>query len=1036
MTRIKDYILDGTPSDIIERYERLPEIAEETDFGRLDTNVVVLDTETTGLSFNHDELIQIAAAKLAGGEICDWYVTFVDPGRQLPDEIVHLTSIHEDDLAGAPTPDEALAGLADFVGDAIVVAHNVGFDRTFVTKHPSGYPLLQNIWVDSLDLSRIALPRLKSHRLIDLVNAFGAPASTHRADDDVAATCVIYRILLAAVTQMPFELVEYIAGMCSAEQWSTVEAFKLIARMIGAGTQNSNNDTIMFGHDVSRETSHGGAAQNDEWLPDLENRAYETPGIQEPSSERAKPLFSLREMRRRRIIALPARSARKDAANPELDLEFPSSESIDLAFSADGALGSIYDDYEPREEQRAMAQAIRDAFEASENLVVEAGTGVGKSMAYLVPAVMFARRNGVAVGVATKTNSLLDQLVFQEMPALAEALQEQDPELPEITWAPLKGMAHYPCLRKASRLADEGPGVKVVNGTGVSQAPALAALLSYIEQSEFDDLDALKIDYRALPRYLFTTKSSECLKRKCPFFGKLCFVHGARRRAETADVVITNHTLLFCDLQAGGSLLPTARHWVIDEAHATEDEARRAFAQTVDSEMLARIAGRVGPSSAGRNIFERAERSLGSVEGGQVALFLGLMAKAKAAGASFSESASEYLVRVKDLLYFDPVSRTRRGQSYEQVDLWVNAEVRDHSAFADVRLAARDLIDKADKLISCASDVVAYLEGIDEAAVAQRDIASCVIDLKDLRNAAELFFEAAPDNYAYQATLFRKKDRKADRMEALLLDVGEKMNETLFSTTSSVVFASATLTVGGTFESFENAVGLNREEVSRARRLELSSSFDYDNNMIVYVVSDMPEPNDPSYLNQLNKLLVAVHLAQQGSMLTLFTNRREMEKSFEAVMPELKADDLRVVCQRFGVSVKGLRDDFLTDEHLSLFALKSFWEGFDAPGATLKGVVIPKLPFARPTDPLYCERAARDDRAWWRYVLPQAVIDTKQAAGRLIRKADDHGVLILADKRLLTKSYGKVFLRSLQSKTVRVSTIEEIAAALSLMRDW
>ena len=173
-----------------------------------------------------------------------------------------------------------------------------------------------------------------------------------------------------------------------------------------------------------------------------------------------------------------------------------------------------------------------------------------------------------------------------------------------------------------------------------------------------------------------------------------------------------------------------------------------------------------------------------------------------------------------------------------------------------------------------------------------------------------------------------------------------------------------------------------------------------------------------------------VHRAQNGSMLTLFTNRREMERCFDEVQPQLKVDDLRVVCQKWGMSVKGLRDDFLADEHLSLFALKSFWEGFDAPGATLKGVVIPKLPFAKPTDPLSCERAARDDQAWRRYVLPAAVLETKQAAGRLIRKADDTGVLILADRRLLTKSYGKAFLNSLPSRTIKVMTAAEIVSDL------
>ena len=747
-------------------------------------------------------------------------------------------------------------------------------------------------------------------------------------------------------------------------------------------------------------------------------------------------------MRLHRVLSLPTRQARKDADDLVGQLVFPSQDDIDDAFSEQGVLGRIYADYEPRDEQRSMARGIRIAFATSENLVVEAGTGVGKSMAYLVPAALFARANGVSVGVATKTNSLLDQLVYQELPALSQALQEvQGSQTPDgladaLTWAPLKGMSHYPCLRKISRMADQGPAVREVGGKPTNQAPALAAALSYVEQSEYDDLDSLKIDYRLLPRYALTCTSSECLRRKCPFFGKLCFVHGARRRAEMADIIVTNHSLLFCDLATDGGLLPPVRHWIVDEAHSAETEARQAFAQCVDSEALGRLADHVSDTSGGRNLFTRTEHAVAKADGEQLVLMFALLGKAREAGNSFAKTVAEYQRRIKDLLYFDPVKRTKRGPTYEQVDVWINGEVRESQTFADVASSANELIEASDRLIAACQDVVAYLEGIDEAAVAQREIASCTMELRDLRNAAELVFSVAPQNYAYQAALFRKKDRHTDRAEALLLDVGDMMNETLFVRTHSVVFTSATLTVGGSFDSFNQAMGLNRGEFSQASTLELPSSYDFDNNMIVYVVSDMPEPNDPTYLEELNRLLVAVHLAQRGSMLTLFTNRREMERCYEAVQPDLKRADLRLICQRYGVSVKGLRDDFLADEHLSLFALKSFWEGFDAPGATLKGVVIPKLPFARPTDPLYCERASRDDRAWWHYVLPQAVIETKQAAGRLIRKADDHGVLILADQRLLSKRYGKTFLRSLQSKTVRVRTIDEIAQALNLMAGW
>lgn len=1008
MQQLWEHILDGTPADVVARYESLAEFAEQTDFGVLDSNVVVLDTETTGLSFSRDELIQIAAARMERGEIVDWYVTFVNPGQFLTEDIIELTHIHDEDLIGAPAPNDALEGLADFVGDALVVAHNAAFDRHFCTKHPGGYPLLENRWVDSLDLARVGLPRLRSHRLLDLVRAFGAPISTHRADDDVAATCVVYRILLASIAKMPPSLVAAIGEMAPETEWPTGYVFREMAKL------------------------------QDGWLGDGEE-PFDGVSRETINAKQGKGAFSLYTMRKRRVLTLPTRTARKDADDLVGSLSFPTVEDIDQAFSRNGVLGRLYADYEPREEQRMMAQAIRDAFETSQNLAVEAGTGVGKSMAYLVPSALTALANDITVGVATKTNSLLDQLVYKELPALSDALQEEFGENAALTWAPLKGMSHYPCLRKLSRIVDNGPGVRDVAGKPMSQASSLAAILSYIEQSEFDDLDSCKADYRTLPRYSITSKSSECLRRKCPFFGKLCFVHGARRRAEMADIIVTNHSLLFCDLATDGGLLPCSRHWIVDEAHATEEEARSDFAQKVDSEAVAQIAERVVDAAGARNLFTRVERSVGNLEGEQISLLFGLLAKGREAGEAFARTAHEYAIHVKDLLYFDPVGHGGHGkkaQSYEQVDVWINAETRRMQVFSDVAGYAGQLIEASDRLIKAASDVVAYLEGIDEAAVAQRELAACIMELRDIRNAAELIFQLAPDNYAYQATLFKKKDRLADSVSALLLDVGDKMNETLYARTHSVVYASATLTVGGKFDAFANAVGLNRGEFSQACYLALDSSFDFDNNMIIYVVSDMPEPTDPGYLKALNKLLTSAHIAQNGSMLTLFTNRREMERCYEEVSPELKREGLRLVCQRYGVSVKGLRDDFLADEHLSLFALKTFWEGFDAPGATLKGVIIPKLPFGRPTDPLYCERASRDDHAWWHYVLPHAVIETKQAAGRLIRKHDDHGVLILADKRLISKRYGKTFLGSLQSKTVRVRTIDEITQALSMMAGW
>lgn len=992
---LQSFISDGTIDAVRERYASLPARAEAADFGDLDHNIVVLDTETTGFSFNHDELTQIAAARMESGKITEWFITFVNPEKPIPEEVAHLTDIHDEDVADAPSASEALADLAAFVGDAKIVAHNVDFDRTFTTRHPSGYPLLENVWIDSLDLARIALPRMKSHRLLDLVRAFGQPLSTHRADADVAATCAIFRILLAAVEAMPPALVREISHMATPEEWSTQVVFEY------------------FAQNVSRETCLDDTA-NGELAP-------------------VKPVpFSLRSLRRDRVGKLD-HTAKVDAddiaADPQRELVFPTAEDILAAFSDTGLVGSLYDEFEPRVEQLAMAEAVRGAFASSTNLMVEAGTGVGKSMAYLVPSALTAQANNIAAGVATKTNALLDQLVYHELPSLAASLSAAYPERPPLTYAPLKGFSHYPCLRKVDRLVAEGAQLRLIAGKEQTQAPALAALLSFIEQTEYDDMDSLKIDYRALPRRSITTTSHDCLRRKCPYFGTSCFVHGARRRAEEANIVVTNHSLLFCDLVADGGLLPPIRYWTVDEAHGAESEARRAFSLTLSAEDIVRLANRVGADDAGRNVFVRAERRVvipGKEEGSS--LFYALTNKARSAGKTYAEAAHEFSSHLKDLLFFD---QNKKGKGYDITELWINDDIRRSATFSQVASFGQVMMAAAEKLVTACQELVGYLEEVEGAAEIQREIASVAMELKEMLHAGETILVTAPESYAYSATMSRKKDRVAEKLEALLISVGEAMNETLFARTHSVVFASATLAVDERFDAFESALGLNKSEFSTCQSCKLDSSYDFDGHMTVYVASDMPEPNEASYLPALQELLVQVHRAQQGSMLTLFTNRREMERCFEAVQPQLKTDDLRVVCQKWGVSVKGLRDDFLADEHLSLFALKSFWEGFDAPGATLKGVVIPKLPFAKPTDPLSCERAARDDQAWRRYVLPAAVLETKQAAGRLIRKADDTGVLILTDRRLLTKSYGKAFLNSLPSKTIKVLPAAEIANELA-----
>jgi ATP-dependent DNA helicase DinG len=273
-----------------------------------------------------------------------------------------------------------------------------------------------------------------------------------------------------------------------------------------------------------------------------------------------------------------------------------------------------------------------------------------------------------------------------------------------------------------------------------------------------------------------------------------------------------------------------------------------------------------------------------------------------------------------------------------------------------------------------------------------------------------------------------------ERMIAEKLDVGSDLAKDWYNDTMSVTYTSATIAVGKSFEHFEHALGLELMPKERTSTLKVDSSFDYDRNMSVIVARDMPDPNDRNYLSALEDLLFSVHTAMEGSVLTLFTNRREMEQVYNAVQPRLAAVGLDLAIQERRSSPRRLRERFMAEEQLSLFALKSFWEGFDAAGSTLRCVVIPKLPFASPRDPLVRERDHREQRAWWRYSLPEAVLSVKQAAGRLIRTNTDSGILVLADVRVSTKRYGQTFLNALPTSNATKLERASIGRYITLWR--
>ena len=956
-------VLPGTPQQVIDAYATLAARAETRSFGLIEDDVVVLDTETTGLSHRENELIEIAAARLRGREIVDRFDTFVKPSGLIPAEITELTSITNADVAHAPSAEGAVAALAEFVGGAPVIAHNAAFDRGFI-EAVSGGSEVSDIWIDSLALSRIALPRLSSHKLASMAELFGCASVSHRANADVEALCGVWRILLCGLDDLPLGLMRRLADMHPDVPWSYRPIFSFLAG------------------------SHPEA------------------------------VFSLVSARHD-ILAADSSSAAGSSARIDADelpgLNLPSREEVEACFEPDGLVNSMYPGYEPRMEQVQMAAEVRDALATSSHRVIEAGTGVGKSIAYLVPFAQAAKRNNITVGIATKSNNLADQLMYHELPRLAREIEGG------LTYCALKGYDHYPCLRKLERLA-RASEVHTTRDPA-DTLTAIAVIYAYACQSPAGDLDGLGIRWRSVRKADLTTSSRECARRLCPFYPDKCMVHGSRRRAARADVVVTNHSLLFRNVAADGKILPPIRHWVVDEAHSIEGEARRQWAVTVSADESRSIFERLGGARIGS--LGRITRDLAASDA--ATLFMGLTAKATSSTQRASLAMADLFDAVRDL------ARSARSDSgYDTANMWIGREVRESAAwgvFAEVANTAIDALDEASKNLASLVETVA-----EEKPELVADVADGQRRLKELHDGLKLVVEGTNDRYVYSCQVNRRIKAGGESLSAERLDIGEALAENWLPEMHTAIFASATMTVSGSFDHFTHAVGLDRLGRESFQTLHLDSSYDFERNMAVVVAGDIPDPrNRAAYLDALENLLVDVHVAMGGSTLTLFTNRRDMEELFDRVSPRLSKGGLALDCQKKNTSAKILRDRFLSDETSSLFALKAFWEGFDAAGDTLRCVVIPKLPFSSPTDPLSCERGVREDRAWARYSLPEAVLEVKQAAGRLIRTSTDAGVLVLADSRLVTKGYGKKFLSSLPAAYQRIES-SQVGRYLELWR--
>jgi ATP-dependent DNA helicase DinG len=642
---------------------------------------------------------------------------------------------------------------------------------------------------------------------------------------------------------------------------------------------------------------------------------------------------------------------------------------LETIFASTGPIARTHPSFEEREGQVAMARAVEDALLSSSHLAVQAGTGLGKTFAYLVPALRFALTHKKRVVVSTRTLSLQEQLIQKDIPFLKNALGGQYPFIAVVA----KGRGNYVCRYKMERLGGFDRGLF----TSLEEVESLRDLRLALSSGGIETGDREELGRLGSEIWSFVAGDGEsCLRRSCPFFSS-CYYYAARRAQSKADLVIVNHALFFSDLAirmesdfaTEQAVLEDYDAVIFDEAHNLEDVATDFLGRTVD-------AGRVK----------------------RVTAYL---------AASFREGGMAY-----------KPERESFATQLEAVGQKANAAAANFfSQFSDTKRLFPGDISGIEELDGCLDDLRVTLVSLTGTGINEEETAifsalhlSAASLLGDYRHVVSL---ALPD-HAYWTEV--GSGRTALHSAPITLE--EKLRESIFERVSSVILTSATL----------SSALLRRVGAQDCPLVRLDSPFDYRRNCLLYLPNDAVLPTSPSFDEYTAGKVLQIARESRGRALVLFTSYKSMNAVYEVLNEKCSGE--YPVLRQGDTTQRELVRRFRGEESPILLAVASYWEGIDIPGEDLSAVIIVKLPFAVPTEPITEARFEKIKELkgdpFTEYSLPQAVLRLKQGFGRLIRSKEDRGVVAILDRRLQTRYYGRKFIRDLPPARI-VTSIADVA---------
>ncbi len=927
----------------------------------LDEILVSLDLETTGLSSEEDAIIEIGAVKFRGDQEIETLDTLVNPHRPLSYRICMLTGINQEELESAPDFSEVADRLAAFIGNCPIVGQNINFDLEFLRAQGLSF---DNTIHDILDVASVLLPQLQDYTLGTLARELEVPTPVqHRALADALTVKGVLLALLDKASALDLPTVAEINRLTASSSWSWRPFFLDLERAKVGKT--SLWDRQAWGSDFVPRPA------------DLPERKPLTP------AETTKPL----------------------------DLKW-----LTAFLSEGGAMADVFPGFEHRPGQVSMMKRVAQALNDSGQVIVEAGTGIGKSIAYLLPSIIFALENSTPVVVSTNTINLQEQLMSKDIPDLLQVLGKAKAKKrsagPELHIAQLKGRSNYLCLRRWNAWR-QTPGLPW------EEARFLLRLLLWVNATSSGDRAELNLNRGEADLWNRVCASEDnCVTTRCAYYPSGCFLYRARQMAQGAHLIVVNHALLLSDLTKSGSILPEYHRLIVDEAHRLEEEATDQLGYEVSEHDIYDCLSQFGDKGGLGFRLRGHLRNATATSSRRRALtdrLKDLQEKAKAGRARANE-----LVEVLSSF----LQTTRRGgrTDYES-NLRITGAVRGQPKWTEVELSWENLDLELGSVDKDLGDLYAVMDDLPDKKSLEMigllgEMSSLRQRVRTLMTQLESVISSPDAKSIYWAVL---NPQYGLSLHAAPLQVGEILERTLFSQKDSVVLTSATLTTGNSFAYMKNALGVNE-----ADELAIEAPFDYKKSTMVYLPQDIPEPETPGYQQGVAVALTELCRATKGRTLVLFTSHAALRTAHAAVHEPLGQEGILVLGQGIDGSPKRVLNHLKANPDTVVFGTSAMWEGVDVVGKALSVLVITRLPFAVPTDPVFSARAELYDDPFNEYMVPRAVLRFKQGFGRLIRSWSDRGVVILMDRRVQSKSYGRVFLDSLPKCTVKRGSLRQM----------